>query len=73
MGCIKIKDGFICDFTEYRNYVCFEHTTYLFEFSQFGPAWFTVPDDKYVGVVPDGHLSCLWDMFEAWQAGREEG
>lgn len=57
----------ICDFTTYRNYICFEHTTYLFEFSErFGPAWFTVPGDKMIDVEPNGHMSFLWDMFEDW-------
>jgi len=61
MTCIKIKNGF------YRNYLCFEHTTYLFEFSKrFGPAWFTVPDDEYIDVEPDGHMGFLWDAFEDW-------
>ena len=65
MPCTQIKDGFICDHATYRNYICFEHTTYLFEFSRrFGPAWFTVPGDKEVIVEPDGHMRVLWDIFE---------
>ena len=67
MACIKIINGFVCDFSNYRNYICFEHTTYLFEFSRrFGPSWFTVPGDKYIYVEPSGHLSFLWNMFEVW-------
>jgi len=67
MPCTRIKDGFVCDFAQYRNYICFEHTTYLFEFSEwFGPAWFTVPGDQYITVEPDGHLSFLWNIFEDW-------
>ena len=66
MTCHKIKGGFACDFAQYRNYICFEHTTYLFEFGRFGPAWFTVPGDEYVYAEPDGHMSVLWDMFEKW-------
>ena len=73
MGCTPIKNGFICDFASYRNYICLEHTTYLFEFSPlFGPAWFTVPGDKNVDVDPDGHLSFLWDMFEIWYYGEKQ-
>jgi len=67
MPCTRIPNGFICDFVTYRNYICFEHTTYLFEFGRFGPAWFTVPGDQWVDVEPDGHMSILWDMFEDWQ------
>jgi len=67
MTCTKIKNGFICDFAEHRNYICFEHTTYLMEFSErFGPAWFTVPGDENIFPEPDGHLSILWDIFEEW-------
>ena len=67
MTCTPIKNGFVCDFTEYRNYMCFEHTTYLFEFSRrFGPAWFTVPGDEWIDIEPDGHMKFLWDMFEEW-------
>jgi len=67
MPCKKIKNRFACDFAEYRNYICFEHTTYLFEFSKmFGPAWFTVPDEHVIEVEPGGHLSFLWDIFENW-------
>ncbi len=68
MTCTTIQNGVMCDFTEYRNYICFEHTTYLFEFSRrFGPAWFTMPDEQYIDVEPDGHLSVLWDIFEKWR------
>ena len=57
----------ICNFTDYQNYICLEHTTYLFEFSrQFGPAWFTVPGDQEIDVEPDGHMSFLWDIFDDW-------
>ena len=66
MTCQRIDTGFVCDFTDYRNYICLEHTTYLFEFGRFGPAWFTVPGDQWVSVEPDGHLSFLWDIFEEW-------
>jgi len=67
MACIKINNGIACDFAKYRNYICFEHTTYLFEFSKlFGPTWFTVPGDEYIDVDPDGHMSFLWDIFEKW-------
>ena len=67
MSCIRIQNGFICDFATYRNYLCFEHATYLFEFSRmFGPAWFSVPGDKNIDVEPDGHLSFLWNFFEEW-------
>jgi len=65
MTCTPIHNGFICDFAEYRNYICFEHTTYLFEFGRFGPAWFTVPGDQMIDVEPDGHMSFLWDIFES--------
>ena len=66
-----LMNSFICDFTEYRNYICFEHTTYLFEFSKrFGPAWFTVPWEYCVDVEPGGHLGVLWEMFEEWMEGR---
>lgn len=67
MPCQKINNGFICTHTTYRNYICFEHTTYLFEFSRrFGPAWFTVPEDEYIVVEPEGHMSFLWDIFDEW-------
>ena len=71
MPCTRIKDGFICDFATYRAYMCFEHTTYLFEFGMFGPAWFTVPGDRYIhGIELDGHMAFLWDLFEEWDRGR---
>lgn len=71
MGCIPIKNGFVCDFTNIRLYICFEHTTYLMEFSKrFGPSWFTVPGDKNIDVEPGGHFSFLWNIFEEWNAGK---
>ena len=74
MTCTEIQDGFICDFMEYRNYICLEHTTYLFEFSRrFGPAWFTVPGDQIIDVEPDGHLKVLWDIFEEWYSKQNRG
>jgi len=67
MTCRNIGEAICCDFTEYRNYICFEHTTYLFEFSKrFGAAWYTVPDYKFVDVEPNSSNSFLWDMFEEW-------
>ena len=69
MACAKIQNGFICSFNDYRNYICLEHTTYLFEFSRrFGPAWFTVPDEEHIEVHPDGSMSFLWDIFEEWHS-----
>ena len=73
MPCTRIGDGFICDFADYRNYICFEHTTYLFEFSErCGPAWFSVPGDTWVDVEPDGHLSVLWDIYRDWRGNERE-
>jgi len=68
MYCRKLSNGStICDFADYRNFICFEHTTYLFEFSKrFGASWFSVPEDKEIDVDPNGHLSFLWDIFEEW-------
>ena len=57
----------LCDFAEYRNYICFEHTTYLFEFSRrFGPLWFSLPDEIEIDVEHDGSNAFLWDIFEEW-------
>jgi len=73
MTCQKIKGGYICDHTEYRNYLCYEHTTYLFEFSKrFGPAWFTVPGDRQIFPTPDGHMGFLWDFFDEWLEDRND-
>jgi len=73
MTCIPIKNGFLCDFGIQRNYICFEHTTYLMEFSRrFGPAWFTVPGDIGIDVEPGGHLGVLLEMFEDWIKSRSE-
>ena len=48
-------------------YLCYEHTTYLFEFSEaWGPAWFTVPGDKQIFPILGGHMSFLWDFFNEW-------
>ena len=72
MPCEKINNTILCCFADYRNYICFEHTTYLFEFSErFGPAWFSLPDEKEVDVEPCGHMSCLWDIFEDWYKNWE--
>ena len=60
----RIQNGWMCDFADYRNYICFEHITYLFEFSdRFGPAWFSVPNEEEIDVKVD---SLLWNMFEEW-------
>ncbi len=73
MTCKEITNGFACDFADYRNYICMEHTTYLFEFSErFGASWFTVPGDKVIDVEPDGHLSFLWDIFKKWYKTKGE-
>jgi len=69
----EIKSVVICDHAEYRNYICFEHTTYLFEFSKiFGPVWFTVPGKKWVDVEPGGTMSFLWDIFTDWYKNYEQ-
>ena len=63
----------ICDHTEYRNYLCYEHTTYLFGFSEaWGPAWFTVPGDKQIFPEADGTMNFLWDFFDEWLEDRND-
>ena len=70
MPCFRIEHGYVCDFAEYRNYICFEHTTYLFEFSRrFGPYWFRIECGREIDTPqpqPDGHMAILWEMFEKW-------
>jgi len=73
MPCQTINNTIVCDFADYRNYICFESSTYLFEFSKrFGPAWFSVPDEEYIHVEPNGSMSFLWDIFEEWLKEKEE-
>lgn len=65
MTCMKTDMGYICGFAEYRNYICFEHTTYLFEFSRgSGPAWFSVPGDEEIFPEPGGAMDFLWGIFD---------
>ena len=74
MTCKIIGGAICCDHTTYRNYICFEHTTYLFEFGRFGPAWFTTGNrrEEQVDVEPDGNNSFLWEIFEEWNSGRNQ-
>ena len=70
-------NGFLCGGPEYVNYICFEHTTYLFEFSKrFGPHWWRLEGNKEIEVEfefneEDEVISneFLWKIFEDWQKG----
>jgi hypothetical protein len=74
MTCIRINNGIMCNFTDYENYICFEHTTYRFEFSKmFGPFWWRLEGKEEIEVefeFNDDHECIsnkfLWDMFEEW-------
>jgi hypothetical protein len=72
MTCVSLPYGeIVCDFAEYRNYICLEHTTYLMEFSrQFGPSWFTVPGDQEIDAIPGGSMGFLWEIFDEWIRGH---
>lgn len=64
MPCYETEFGYICSGPDYQNYICFEHTTYVFEFSRrFGPAWFKAPGDEQIFPDPEGSMKFLWDMF----------
>ena len=79
MTCTKINNGFICNFTEYENYICFEHTTYLFTFSRrFGPAWFRIECGREIQIefeFDDNNEvisnKFLWTIFEEWYYMKE--
>ena len=70
-------NGFLCNFTEYTNYICFEHTTYLFEFSKnFGPTWWRLEGNKEIEVEFEFNEEnevisnkFLWDIFETMKLG----
>lgn len=76
MTCESIPGGGIaCNFTEKWTYICFEHTTYIMEFSpNFGPYWFRLEGKKEIDVYPepDGHLDILWDIFDEWHYGQQQ-
>ena len=75
MTCVQIEPGWICDHVTYRNYICMEHTTYLFEFSRrMGPFWWRLECGKEIEVEfefnEDNEVTSnafLWDLFEEWQ------
>jgi len=76
MTCIKFKTnemiGFLCGTPDYSAYICFEHTTYWFEFTKmFGPKWWRIECGKEIEVEFEFNeknevLSnkFLWDIFE---------
>ena len=71
----KLNTSIICDFTDYRSYICFESVTYLFEFSRrFGPSFWRLQGDNEIEVDIEFNENneiisnkFLWDVFEAWQ------
>ncbi len=74
MSCTPIKNGFACNFTDKWIYICFEHTTYILEFSkQFGPFFYRLEGGKEIEIefeFNDDHEPIsnkfLWDIFEEW-------
>ncbi len=68
----KAVDVILCSFSDYVNYICFEHTTYIFEFSpRFGPTWLRLEGNKEIEVEfefnDDNEVTSnkfLWDIFE---------
>jgi hypothetical protein len=73
MPCTKIKDGFACSFIDKWTYICFEHTTYILEFSKFGPVFYRLESGKEIEIDIDfdddnrpTSNKFLWDIFEEW-------
>lgn len=74
MACQKVGNAYICGLPDYQTYICFEHTTYLFEFSrQFGPFFFRIECGREIDVdigfndndEPTSN-KFLWNFFEEW-------
>ena len=76
MTCTKIQNGFLCGGPDYENYICFESTTYILEFSRmFGPTFYRLECGKEIEVEFDSNEddtdiisnTFLWDIFEEMQ------
>lgn len=72
----------ICSFSNDPVYVCFEHTTYVMEFSeQFGPYFSRIECGKEIDIVPEfdenndyvcTKYAFLWEIFEEWNNRRNK-
>lgn len=70
--------GFLCGMPDYSTYICFEHTTYWFEFTRRGPQFWRIEcgeeievEFKFNGAHEVISNEFLWKIFEDMKLPKE--